>query len=296
MTKHAFLGCILMTTLMNQSNAGMPTEKECNESLKSLSEVATAVEVQDATDLATRTLFVSLIRYVVGRDSMVSDLMNSYGATEAGEVLSEVRANLDDEQRRYWNGYIDYQEALKRPLVNKFYKQDTALAKAASRVAVCASRTIFEDDGAAAIQAIKGFTRLSYRQATIGHFKVELNDCRISQSVGTGSIYTEPEQWPGSKFVVIDAAFKNSDSEGRLPNEGNLIIKQPDGTVLLYDNTETILKKGYGIYLQSVNPLVTMPTKIVYRIPDDVTGEILWQPGRNNDGKYLWCSFIYQGR
>lgn len=70
------------------------------------------------------------------------------------------------------------------------------------------------------------------------------------------------------------------------------LLRDDSGEELRYDNTEAIMSSGYGIYLKSVNPLVTMPTKIVYRIPTDIEGEILWEPGRNKESKRLWCSFV----
>lgn len=293
--RYAIVSLLLLTSLASHSNAALLTDEECNESLKRLSGLATKEEFKEVTHLAMSGAFTSVLRYLVGRDSMVTDLIQSHGETPASVALDDVKAALDDDQRSYWSGYITYHEALNDPLVTKYLKQKNPLAKASSRFVACAFDTVFTGDGKV-IQTAKGLAKLSHRAGTFGHFKVKVDDCRISQNVGTGSRYTEPDHWPGSKFVVIDATFKNIDAEGRLPSEGHLVIKQPNGTTLVYDSTEAVMAKGYGIYFKSVNPLVTMPTKIVYRIPDDVTGEILWQPGRSTGGKNLWCSFLNQGK
>jgi hypothetical protein len=35
-----------------------------------------------------------------------------------------------------------------------------------------------------------------------------------------------------------------------------------------------------------------MKTKIVYRIPDEIHGEVFWRPGRNPSDTKLWLGFI----
>lgn len=135
-------------------------------------------------------------------------------------------------------------------------------------------------------QAAKRFDR-----ARVGHFQVTLNSCVAKDRVGTGNSFAEPKVWEGSRFLVIDATFKNIDTEGRLPAEGQVIFKS-GGKEYLYDHTESILLDGYGIFLDSINPFVSMRTKIVYRIPLELRGEVFWRPGRNSSGISLWCGFI----
>lgn len=129
-----------------------------------------------------------------------------------------------------------------------------------------------------------------FNSSSIGYFDVKINNCSIKSRVGTGNPYAEPKVWEGSVFLVIDASFKNTDTEGRLPVEGDALIES-EGREYVYDHTETILMDGYGVFLDSVNPLVTMRTKIVYRIPSEIKGEIYWRPGRNPSKTKLWCGY-----
>lgn len=126
------------------------------------------------------------------------------------------------------------------------------------------------------------------RTSRIGHFEVSSSQCRESDTVGTKNKYAEPEQWDGSRFYIVDASFKNLDTESRLPAEGELVIKS-NGIEYTFDGTESLMLKGYGIYFKSINPLLTMKTKIVYRIPNEISGPVFWRPGRNSDGVKLWC-------
>lgn len=128
-------------------------------------------------------------------------------------------------------------------------------------------------------------------KAHIGHFEVVANKGEARNTVGTGNPYSEPEKWEGSRFFIVDASFKNLDTESRLPAEGSLYITY-NGKEYEFDTTEAIMSKGYNIWFKSVNPLLTMKTKIVYRIPEEIYGEVYWKPGRNPKGVKLWAGNI----
>ena len=51
-------------------------------------------------------------------------------------------------------------------------------------------------------------------------------------------------------------------------------------------------KQCYNIWFRSINPLITMKSKIVYRIPNEVSGEVFWQPGRNPNDTRLWLGKV----
>jgi hypothetical protein len=59
-----------------------------------------------------------------------------------------------------------------------------------------------------------------------------------------------------------------------------------------FDSVETVMAEGYNIWFKKVNPLITMKTKIVYRIPDEIEGDVFWKPGRNPDDKRLWVGSV----
>lgn len=127
--------------------------------------------------------------------------------------------------------------------------------------------------------------------AEIGYFKISADSSRYSKSVKTGNRFAEPKQWNGSRFFVIQASFKNLDTESRLPVEGSLLINY-NGKDYEFDSVEPIMLEGYNIWFKKVNPLITMKTKIVYRIPDEIHGEVFWRPGRNPNDTKLWLGYI----
>lgn len=125
----------------------------------------------------------------------------------------------------------------------------------------------------------------------VGYFDVTVNDCTISKSIDTGNRYSTVKPDPDARFLTVNATFKNTDNEGRLPLEGSLFISK-DGKDFKFDTTETIMSDGYGIRLRSLNPLIKLNAKIVYKVPNELSGEVYWKPGRNAEDKKLWCTYL----
>eukprot|EP01133_Synstelium_polycarpum_P001333 gene1333-1526_t len=111
----------------------------------------------------------------------------------------------------------------------------------------------------------------------VGYFDVTVNDCTISKSIDTGNRYSAVKSDPDARFLTVNATFKNTDNEGRLPLEGSLFISKDDKD-FKFDTTETIMSDGYGIRLRSLNPLIKLNTKIVYKVPNELSGEVYWKP------------------
>ncbi|WP_454866624.1 hypothetical protein [Pseudomonas umsongensis] len=129
------------------------------------------------------------------------------------------------------------------------------------------------------------------KSADIGYFNVSADSAYYGKSVNTGNQFAEPKKWDGSRFFVIRASFKNLDTESRLPVEGSLFINY-NGKDYEFDSVEPIMLEGYNIWFKKVNPLITMKTKIVYRIPNEIHGEVFWRPGRNPSDTKLWLGYI----
>ncbi|MCK1788809.1 DUF4352 domain-containing protein [Pseudomonas violetae] len=127
--------------------------------------------------------------------------------------------------------------------------------------------------------------------AQVGYFDVTINDCTLSKSINTGNQFTTVKADPDARFLTVNATFKNTDNEGRLPLAGSLFISK-NGKDYTFDTTETVMSEGYGIRLRSLNPLIKLTTKIVYKVPNELSGEVYWRPGRNPEDKKLWCTYL----
>lgn len=265
------------------------SSESCNNVFSELRSQHPASEASALISTLTTLSGASIFRYVSGADSIITDMKKNFGPTPFVTELDAARDKLDEQQKKYWLAKARYEEFLVRRDTEKFFGAKSEYKPLSSKIARCASQSIYF--GKTKPGQYDALTKSSFTKGRFGHFTVGMNSCEIKSSVGTNNRFSEPDSWAGSKFVVIDATFKNEDSEGRLPSEGSLIIITPEKKELRYDTTESVMQKGYGIYFKSVNPLVTMPTKIVYRIPAEITGEVLWEPGRNPEGKKLWCTF-----
>ncbi len=125
------------------------------------------------------------------------------------------------------------------------------------------------------------------RKVITDHFAISVTGCKATASLSK-DILLSPKPWDDSRFYVVDATFKNIDSESRVPSEGSLFIFY-NGREYKYDSPEPVLDNRYGLRLQAVNPLLTLKTKLVYRIPNELEGEVFWEPGRNKQAKRIWC-------
>lgn len=126
-------------------------------------------------------------------------------------------------------------------------------------------------------------------QGQVGYFDVIVNDCTLSKSIDTGNRFTTVKPDADARYLTVNATFKNTDSEGRLPFEGSLFITK-DGKDYKFDTTESVMSEGYGIRLRSLNPFIKLTTKIVYKVPNELSGDVYWKPGRNAEDKKLWCT------
>lgn len=268
-----------------------PSDEECRAVYTELKDSITPHQLSELYEMSSSAIGYSAFRYLTGRDSIFIDLKKQYGETVYSNTLDEIKKKLDDDQVKYWTEFGRYKESILAKRKKKFLGGNPGLGAKAHKITICNAALVYRNVNVDA-STYASITKINPRAGRFGHFDISVKSCSIGSLVGTKNKYSEPSQWEGSRFVVLDARFRNVDKEGRLPSEGSLIIKTSSGDELRYDNTETIMQEGYGIYFKSVNPLVTMPTKIVYRIPTEIEGEILWEPGRNDEGKRLWCAFV----
>lgn len=127
--------------------------------------------------------------------------------------------------------------------------------------------------------------------AKVGEFQVTANGCSATQKIYTENPFFEPRPWPESKFLVVDISYKNVSTASRYISPGNIVISK-NGTVYKFDKFEVIPENGYGIRPEPLNPLVTYRTKLVYRIPNDLAGKIVWQANGGASNVTLLCGSI----
>ncbi|NDA26414.1 MAG: DUF4190 domain-containing protein [Verrucomicrobia bacterium] len=123
------------------------------------------------------------------------------------------------------------------------------------------------------------------------YFKITLNSCRIVDRISTGNEFADPEPSPGNQYLVINATFKCTDTESRMPEEGSVFISY-QGKDYEFDDTESIMLEGWGLILDQLNPLTSKTTNIVYKIPLEIKGPVYWVPGRNYKNLRFFCGEI----
>jgi hypothetical protein len=86
------------------------------------------------------------------------------------------------------------------------------------------------------------------------------------------------EASPGTKYIVLDVTIKNTSSEARIFDSGELHITI-DGKDLKYDKSEIVLAKGF-INFGNINPLISETGYIVFNVPESAGdgNNIYWIP------------------
>ena len=125
-------------------------------------------------------------------------------------------------------------------------------------------------------------TYLSQRvfTADAGHFGVKINGCVASPVVRTGNQFADIKAPKGSQYVILDVSYKNNSTISRVAYPGSLVIGI-NGAVYEFDNTEAVYSEGFGLPRSGLNPLIAHRTKLVYRVPSDISGLVFWEPENN---------------
>jgi hypothetical protein len=258
---------------------------------KALSMLLTEVEKREIKQVGRAVMLDDYIVYVRGGDSILGVFLQVMGDsgkfTDVVEAMEQKRAMVAENplaSQVDLDGWLPSLAALR---TGEFDSSKPGLAEYSACVAV---NLWFDPDylGAERAEAhafLEGLTASS----SVGYFDVELKSCRVTSQLNTGNQFANPEVWEGSRFLVLDVAFKNKDKESRIPLPGSAFISV-DGSIYEFDQPESIMARGYGVPLQGINPLVTYRTKLVYRVPDESFRDVFWQPGRNEEGKRLYCS------
>jgi hypothetical protein len=244
----------------------------------------------------------SAARYVTNRDTFITELRPKLEQAGIGfnEKLIQAKQNLAGYPNMLgaFNGSGFTKAKVDEGVKNwRAITEDKTASKerinSANRFVLCQSVEMAAGNGQYRdfIDEYVTFVTAHPSKSQVGYFEVATSGSTYGKSVGTGNRFAEPKQWEGSRFFVVNASFKNTDRESRLPVEGSLYITY-NGTEYEFDSVETVMAEGYNIWFKKVNPLITMKTKIVYRIPDEIEGDVFWKPGRNPDDTRLWVGSV----
>lgn len=118
------------------------------------------------------------------------------------------------------------------------------------------------------------------------YFDIKVNQVNLSDGVNTGNQFADINPENGNMYLIINASFKNTDSESRMLMDGSVWINY-NGKTYEFDKTETIMLDGWGLLLEQINPLITKTTNLVYKIPTEIKGPAYWQPGRADSDQII---------
>ena len=118
------------------------------------------------------------------------------------------------------------------------------------------------------------------------YFDITVNKAEVKDRVSTGNEFSDLKPESGNSYLIINATFKNTDSESRMLMDGSVWINY-NGKDYEFDKSETVMAEGWGVLLDQINPLTSKTTNLVYKIPTEVKGDAYWQPGRSDDDQRI---------
>lgn len=114
------------------------------------------------------------------------------------------------------------------------------------------------------------------------YFDVIVNSADFYNEVNTGNQFSGLADEDGTDFLIINVSIKNTSDESRMLTDGKVVIES-EGKVYNYDKSETIMEKGWGLVLKQINPLVTVTTNVVYKVPSGIKGSFYYNPARSGE-------------
>ncbi|HLO73888.1 MAG TPA: DUF4352 domain-containing protein [Flavobacterium sp.] len=123
------------------------------------------------------------------------------------------------------------------------------------------------------------------------YFDITANKVDLTDRVNTGNEFSDLKPEEGNKYLIINSTFKNTDSESRMIIEGSVWINY-NGKDYEFDKSESVMAEGFGALLEQINPLTSITTNLVYKIPAEITGDAYWQPGRSDDDERIFLGTL----
>lgn len=125
-------------------------------------------------------------------------------------------------------------------------------------------------------------------------FDITVNDAELINYLDTGNEFTDLEAGEGMTFLVLSITFKNVDTESRTVFAGSVELVTPEGKNYLFDKDETMIAEGWGVTFEEINPLTTLTTNIVYKVPADIRGSLYYHPERAAEEEYIFLGDIQE--
>lgn len=227
--------------------------------------------------------YASIYRFFVGKDSLVAELVQEEGIDPAYyRKLEEFKNQLNDSDKDYMIKYISHYD--------KVYSIEKARLKEAKDL------NIFDFlNQCIMLESVESESYLdpefhySVKRDTFNSFEVSINSCDVKKSV-VGKHNSKPKKIDGTRFVVVNASFKNLDNTPKAVNNGYITIRTLDNKLYKYES-EDLFMSEFSVSRNRINPLISRNEKILFRIPDDLYGRIEWHPNLSLSGGSLWCGF-----
>ena len=125
------------------------------------------------------------------------------------------------------------------------------------------------------------------------YFDVTVNSAKFYKSVKAQEGMIDFQEDQAVRYLLLNVTFKNTDTESRTLFDGGPILINFNNKDYSFDQPETTIAEGWGIFLEAINPMLSKTTFLVYKIPKEIKGDFYWRPNRaDNDQKIFLLKAI----
>jgi hypothetical protein len=120
-----------------------------------------------------------------------------------------------------------------------------------------------------------------------GYFEVKVNSAKFYKFITAREGLINFKKDAKDRYLLLGVAIKNTDKEARTSfDPGQLLIKV-NNKEYSFDRPEPTNADGWGLSAEPINPAESKTTFLVYKIPREMTGEVLWRPNRADTNQLI---------
>jgi len=119
-------------------------------------------------------------------------------------------------------------------------------------------------------------------------FDVTVNSVEITDAVTTPNEFGDLKKEDGQMYIVLDVTFTNTVDASHMIHNGSVVINY-NRKIYNIDNPENMVGAGdgWGLAYDSLNPMTSKTTKVVYKISADIKGDAYYSPGDAGDNQLI---------
>jgi hypothetical protein len=113
-----------------------------------------------------------------------------------------------------------------------------------------------------------------------GYFEVKVTSAKFYKFITAREGLINFKKDAKDRYLLLGITIKNTDKEARTLFDAGPILINVNNKEYSFDRPEPTNAEGWGLSPEALNPTISKSTFLVYKIPREMTGDVLWRPNR----------------